>query len=748
MYSDCLRRLAAACRRPLVPTIFTALLALLATPAFADVLRGQVVDPAGRPIPRAYVRVLSQSGAEISAGFTNESGQFALESDPSCRVEVSLTGFQTATTSCSANPLLQIALAVTPIRESVIVSATRTAAPLGQVGASATIFTEEDLDREQQPLLADLLVGTPGAAVLRSGGPGTVTSLFVRGGESDYNKVLLDGVPLNEPGGGFYLNNLSTENLERVEVVRGAYSSLFGSDAMSSVVQLFTKHGNGQAQRPQASAQVDGGTYGTLHASASVHGATSRLDYSAGAARLDSDNRVPNSALENTTLSGSLGITLGSATTLRAVARAEREHVGTPGTTAFGRPDLDAFFERHDAIGSLILDQQITPRVRQRASYSLAASNQQSTNLLEDRPYIASFDGRVGMYESTDFLSDTVNEYRRHHASYQADLHLSTSASRGDQTLTLLADWDGERLTAIDRLSPANTRNARNNFGVAAQHQMLWRRLFITVGGRLEQNESFGTAFTPRGSVVYVVRQGSNAIGDTRIKAGAGIGVKEPTLAESFSLSPYALGNPRLDAERSRSAEVGIDQRFAHDRARVELTYFDNRFTDVVQLITTNPATFEGQYFNTGAERARGLELGAEVAPTATIRARAGYTFLDGRVVESAFPTDIVFGLGNELFRRPRHSGSVGVTARWHRIEADVNGAFIGKFVDSDFFLFDVPLTENPGHTIWNTRVSLTLTRRVTGLLMIDNLTNQDYSEPFGYQPLLRAVRAGLRVGF
>src|SRR2546428_730307 len=128
-----------------------------------------------------------------------------------------------------------------------------------------------------RPLVADLLTETPGAMIVRSGAPGALTSLFVRGGESDYNKVLLDGVPLNEPGGTFYLSNLTTENLERVEIVRGAYSSLFGSDAMASVIQLFTRRADPAARRPKVSAQIDGGTYHTVHANAGVSGATERL---------------------------------------------------------------------------------------------------------------------------------------------------------------------------------------------------------------------------------------------------------------------------------------------------------------------------------------------------------------------------------------------------------------------------------------------------------------------------------------
>jgi vitamin B12 transporter len=270
----------------------------------------------------------------------------------------------------------------------------------------------------------------------------------------------------------------------------------------------------------------------------------------------------------------------------------------------------------------------------------------------------------------------------------------------------------------------------------------------VTAGGRIENNESFGTAFVPRGTIVYVAHQPSSAFGETLIKASAGTGIKEPTLLQSFSLSPFFLGNPDLKAERSRSAEVGVEQRFAADRAKVEITYFNNRFSDVIQLITTNPATFEGKYFNTGVTRGRGIEISAEAAPATFVRMRAGYTMLDGKVVESAVPGDTVFGLGHELFRRPRNSGSIGATVVWQRVTGDLSGVFVGRFIDSDFGLFSPSFSESPGHSVWDARVSVAVSRQLTALLTIDNLTNRDYSEPLGYQPLLRTIRVGARVGF
>ena len=264
-------------------------------------------------MPRAFVRVVDAGPRCRAACFADDRGRFELT--------VARRGLphRRHRSPASSRPKrraprepLRLELKVGPIRESVIVTATRTEAPASQVGASATVFTAEDLERRQVPFVADLVGTTPGAMMIRSGAPGTLTSLFVRGGESDYNKVLLDGIPLNEPGGTFYLNNLTTENLDRIEIVRGAYSSLFGSDAMASVIQLFTRRADGADRSPRGSVQIDGGTYGTVHANASVAGATSRVDYSGGVAQFSSDNRVPNSGLDNTTLSGNLGVRVGS----------------------------------------------------------------------------------------------------------------------------------------------------------------------------------------------------------------------------------------------------------------------------------------------------------------------------------------------------------------------------------------------------------------------------------------------------
>src|SRR5262245_3814371 len=580
MHTSRLRRLAAASRLVLHSLVvaLTLLSAVVSAGAADRDIAGIVVDQSGQPLPRAYVRVLEPGGTEIAATFADQTGRFRLNaSTTDCTIEASLTGFETASAACATEPA-RVVLGVAPVRETVVVSATRTAAPASQVGVSVTTFTADDLLHRDVPLVADLLRASPGVMVVRTGSPGAVTSLFVRGGESNYNKVLLDGIPLNEPGGTFNFSNLTIDNLEQIEIVRGANSALFGSDAMASVVQLVTKRPDRSSGRPRASMALEGGTYDTVRGRAAASGASGRLDYALGAQQYNTDNREPNSRFENTTLSASVGVALGGDASLRFVARAEREHVGTPGQTAFGRPDLDAFFERHDGIGGLSFDQQLTPSLRQRAAYSLTASNQQSTNLIADPAYTPRFGDRVAPFEFSDFTFDSVNDLHRHHASYQADWRPTSNVSYGQHLVSVLVDWDGERATLENRLARTVTDASRDNVGSSVQDQVLWRRVFVTAGARIEHNDSFGTAAVPRGSIVVVARSASGALGETKLRASAGLGIKEPTVLESFSPSPFFLGNPDLEPERARTIEAGIDQRFAADRARIELTWFDNHY--------------------------------------------------------------------------------------------------------------------------------------------------------------------------
>jgi vitamin B12 transporter len=731
------------------PLLFLLLLTLGARVSAADdTLTGSVVDANGQPIVRALITVTAKDGRVLTTTFTEPDGHFRVRvtTTTGCQIEASLSGFQPAKTDCVRTKELRLTLPVAPVQEAVVVTATRSEAPLGQLAASVTVFDRETIERRQTPLVADLLRQAPGVAVFHTGGFGTQTSLFVRGGESNYNKVLLDGIPINEPGGVFYFNNLTSENLERVELVRGSQSALFGSDAMASVVQLFTRRS--LTDGVQGRASLEGGGFGTFRGSGGVTGKNGPVDYSLAGAGYTTDNQAPNNEFTNSTLSGSAGFAITPRASLRVIGRAELGDTGVPGQTAFGRPDLDAAFTRHDGVIGVTFTQQLTTGLRHQATYGLSLSNQHSSNLIEDPAYTPTFEGHVAPFEFSDFLYDSRSDLRRHHLTYQADWRVPTTSGRaGTHIITGAFDFDGERARLEDQMAQTVANEGRNNFGYTVQYQALWPRVFATGGVRIEDNESFGTETVPRGSLAWIAHTGTGTVGDTKLKTAAGLGIKEPTIAQSFSPPPFA-GNPELEPERSRSVEAGVEQRLFHDRAKVDVTWFANRFRNIISTRTVSFNPFRSQYFNIGLTRARGAEMSVELAPSREVRATAGYTFLASEIIESTAPTNPVFRVGSWLFRRPRHSGFGEVAWTHDRLAVSLAGIFVGRRVDSDFSSLQPAIVENDAYALWDLRASYRVSALLSIVGAVDNLGNADYMEPLGYPALGRTARIGLRVGF
>ncbi len=725
---------------------------LLWAQASAGTIGGTVLDQSHAAVPRANVRLSDSSGARIAQALSDQLGRFRFQTLPngSYLVEVSLTGFETQRVPVQARADIEVVLRVAPVRENIVVTATRTEAPTIQTGTATTVLNDKEITNRQDLLVSELLQTIPGTMVVRTGGVGNVTSVFVRGGESKYNKVLLDGIPLNEPGGTFEFSNIMTEDLERIEVVRGPQSALFGSDAMASVIQLFTHRGSVETRRPRISLGFEAGKFLTLRGRAGASGQIGKLDYSLNWARLDTDNQEPNNAFHNTTLSSNFGLALGKNTNARLILRGDFGRVGTPGQTAFGRPDMDAFFRKADGYGGLSITNHATSHWQQRIAYTFARSRQVSRDLIEDTPFTPTFDGHRASFEFFDFLFDFLNDTRRHHVAYQSDLTVgSASRSFGQHIITFAFDWDRERGFIADRLSGnAPTRAQRDNFGGMFQHQAIFGRLFLSNGFRVEDNGSFGRTIVPRSSAAYLLRQSSGLFGATKLKFNFGLGIKEPTFIESFSPSPFFAGNPNLRPERARTFDFGVEQRFWNDRAKLEVNWFDNHFKELIAFQTISFSPFRGSFFNIAASKADGAEAILEVVPASGLRVRGIYTYLDSEVTRSASPTSPVFRAGQELFRRPRHSGSLFVSWDWRRLNLTSTTTVVGKRVDSDFASLQPPLTSNDGYTKWDLGWSFRSPHRLTYFGVIENVLNQGYMEALGFPALKLTYRAGARVTF
>ena len=625
------------------------------------------------------------------------------------------------------------------IHETVVVTATGREMPESKVGATITVLDREQIEQRHALSTIDLLRTIPGVVAVRAGGVGNLTGVFVRGGESTYNKVLLDGMPLNEPGGAFNFASLSPENIERIEVLRGAHSALFGSDAMASVIQLFSVRPD--TSRPQVNLTVDGGTYNTAHLAVGAGARTDSVQYSVFGSHLRTDNREPNNESKTSTMSVSLTRMLKSGASARFLGRGEFGRAGTPGTTAFGRPDMDAHFLHRDASVLGGWNQPLGSRVTQQTSYSYISTNYRSTNLVTDPPYTPRFGALVAAFPSSDFLYDSETELERHHFEYRADAVVGRN-----QVVTAAFAYDGERgVLTNHRSTAAPQRPARNNTGTTLQYEATAERMSIVGGIRFENNGSFGFYVAPRVAASWLVSAGNDGPGSTRVRASVGRGIKEPLFIQSYSPSPSFLGNPNLAPERSRGFDLGLEQRFAGDRAAVELTYFANHFDDLISLGPFDPVTFNAQYENIGETRASGLELVGTAIVNGGLRVNGGYTLLDSKVVRSISSSPI-FAPGRDLYRRPRHSGSLQASYSRNRVALALGAVFIGSRIDTDFNFPTV--TSNEGYALWNASGEMRLARRTAGFVTIDNLAGGEYMEPLGYPALGRTVRVGLRTRF
>ena len=720
---------------------WSAILLLFAIPFFthaqnsSSTISGTVSDAAGARIPRAPVRLLDAGGNALAQTATDTRGAFRFENAPAnaATIEVLLTGFERWTGEAKPGATIEAKLQIAPVQERVVVTATRTEVPTSQLGASTTVIAAPEIENRHAVRVMDLLRTVPGLAFVQTGAPGSIASLFARGGESDHNRVFVDGVPINEPGGSQNFAFFMPLNLERIEVVRGPQSALFGSDALGSTVQVITRRGQAEDQRPHFGFSLEGGNHHTINGSASLTGEARRFDYSSAVSRFLTDNDGVNRAFRNTAVSANLGFALNEHLILRTILQGNAGTAGTPGTTAFTRPDTDAHIKRADGVASFSLQHLASENWQQRFAYDYSRTRYHSLNLFADPPPFS------------DFLFDNTNDTRRHRASWQSDWTF-----RPAHTFTAAFEYEREkgRIINIDPAFPAFSSpdvivHRTNVGGVLQQQSLFWHRFSITAGLRIEGSSSFGTKATPRISLAHFLRRGHSAefFGATKLKFNFGTGIKDPTLIENFGRSIFFLGNPNLAPERVRSFDFGIEQRFAADRAKLELNWFDNRFRDLIAFVGTT-------FINLGRAKAKGAEVTLEVSPVRHIRGIGAYTYLDSQVTESQQRASAIIGVGRPLIRRPRHSGSLALVWDWRRFNVSSTTFFVGRRADSDFQFPSLGLTSNPGYSKWDLAASFRSPHRITYFAAFENLANDRYQEVLGYPALGRSIRAGLRFDY
>jgi iron complex outermembrane receptor protein/vitamin B12 transporter len=723
---------------------------LLALAAHAATVRGTVADSLGAVIPNARVELIAHHKPTASAT-ADGVGRYEFHDVSAGRYQVrasapsfDLTASKPFYVGDAANANVDLLLAVGVVSQAVTVTATGTPTPQAQVGASITLLSGNDYADKLDVHEALRLV--PGAQITQSGGRGALGELFMRGGNSDANKVLIDGIPANDIGGAVDFGVLATAGIDQIEVLRGPNSALYGSDALAGVASMSTARGS--TPLPEVVYSIDGGNFGTYRQEGMLGGSHKQFDYFSDFARFDTTNGIPRSSFHNGTYAGNLGWTPKPNTEFRVTVRRLATAAGEPNAIQlFGIPDDAAQKERQTYIGATF-QQQTTRHWHNLLRYGALRLRSQFTDYAPTgipyepggvlMAYIGapvtlhgangySVSGQAtfqfpGMYPN-QFTTSTDRDFVYAQTEYQVK-----------PQLTGLFGFRYEAERGFTQSSFGKSPTDRGNYSYTLQVAgSLANRFYYTLGSGIEKNAVFGLEATPRASLAYyLVRPDSSRVfGGTKLRVNFGTGIKEPSIFDSgnslFSLLQQLSNGAQLisqfhiapiGAERSRTYDGGIEQSFFDGRAKLGLTYFHNEFSNLTEFVPmqglidigvapsiANALQF-GATVNSQAFRAQGVEAELEYRLGRNLVARGGYTYLDA-VVQRSFSSDSlspsfntvsnfstipigVFSplIGARPFRRAPHSGYLAVSYRHSRWTAWLTGTFVGKRDDSDF-LFD-----------------------------------------------------------
>ncbi|MCG8468822.1 MAG: TonB-dependent receptor [Gemmatimonadetes bacterium] len=622
--------------------------------------------------------------------------------------------------------------------EELLVTVHRTPIPLRAISANVTVLEGEELEEAGYVSVIDALRTVPSLAVAQSGSFGSLASVFLRGGESDYVAVLIDGVQVNEPGGRFDFAHLPLQQIDRIEIVRGPSSATYGSDAVSGVVNIITRTGDGAAR---VHAKGSGGTYGSWRGTAGVEGGSEDVSYGFSATRFRSDGTLPvNNDYRNTSFNGRVDIQPDDRTQLTLSAHYVDHvyHVPTDGGGAV--VDDNAFSFGDDLTLGLTARREVADAV----ALELALSTRDSEAGTNDLP--------DGPADSLGFFAlQSLDDVRRAAADVRAHFDLG-SAGRATAGFEL----EGQRLRGVNESdsefgpSSGSSEETRTNRAYYAKWLGSWGALATDASLRFEDNETFGGLTTYSVGSAYYLESSR-----TKLRASVGRGIKEPTLFENFATG-FAAGNPDLDPETSIGWELGVDQFFADGLARVSVSYFDQSFENLIQFTFTPPDPGDPNFFNVAAADTRGIEAEAAVR-LSRFELMVGYTYLDANVTDSGFDedADANFVEGERLLRRPEHQLAAQARVRGgDRAVGGVGFRYVGDRIDRDFSDSPAPRVTLPSYVVIDAFADVTVARgsagapslTVTG--RIENLFDEAYSEIQGFPARGRTIWLGGGLAF
>lgn len=605
-----------------------------------------------------------------------------------------------------------------------LVTATRTPTPLEEIASGATLLGEEDLETAQWRTVSDALRSVPGLDVVRTGGPGTSTSVFIRGAKSEHTLVLVDGIEMNDPTNptrGYDFDFLDTALIERIEVIRGPQSVLYGSDSIGGVVQIITRRGEGP---PRISLSAEGGCFETFRVRSAVHGGAGVFDYALGAsafstrgisaADADDGNTEPDGAW-SLSLSGRAGFApegpVKGSVVFRAIrAGNDADVMGGPGGDD---PDFTIAWNQgfvRPSLSCTLFD----GAWEQTLSFGVSHHTRRSRNR-EDPDHPGE---RI-----KDYYAGTILDLE-----WQNDLKLHEN-----DTLTVGLDVEEEsgyfRYFSdslwgpyMDRMQPRSALTA----GLYLQNRLaLADRFFFTAGARADHHDRFGTACTGRVTGAY-----RHLETGTKLRVTLGSGFKAPSLYQLYS----QYGDTDLEPERSLGWEIGLDQAFGKGAFVLGAAFFRNEFEN---LIDFDSAT--STYNNVARARSFGVETVASAAIERVAQVTLQYTWMDTEDLEADAP----------LLRRAENKLAVDVGVfPAETVALHVSVRFTGTREDFDFSAWPARRVELEPYTV----VDLAASWKPNGTLeffgRVENLFDEDYEEVLGYGSMPLTATLGMKAVF
>ena len=615
--------------------------------------------------------------------------------------------------------------------KKIIVTGTKTWIDAERLGSSVTAIDREEIERSGEKDISSILSRVAGFNVVGTGSRGGNSSIFVRGGQSDYNLVMINGVQINQAGGGFDISPLTTENIERIEIIKGAHSSLYGSDAASSVINIITKRGSGKIKRTGSVAlgfRAEDAMI--LEHSVSVSGSLEKLGYFLSHQRIVDEGIFEiNNDYKNNNFTANLNLEANDDLNLSffSIYRDSKFEFPTGGAgdrfDAFADPDSQTkekslvtgsdivfsptdWWENWFKIGYTRLDRESYDGPEPIESEGFESvfdtldkriSLEYGSGFFVDFDQISSVTSAGFEYEKESFNTDSLNESRKNYAFY-----------------------------------------AQNNLGVL-------KTFFVTAGIRYDDNEAFGSEWSPSVFAKWKIKESG-----TEIRGGVSKGIKEATFFENFSAAFGTIPNPDLKPEETLTAEIGVKQPLFDNAVEFDLSFFQNKFKNIIAYSFT-PFENGTNYENINRAESKGAEASIRFYPSDALTLSAAYTYVETDVTDDGGLGSPSFSEGERLIRVPEHSFSFNAGYSRNAFGLNLSGNYVGSRDDVDWSEFPSTRVRNDSFFLVDAAASYEISLKsfvdkIRLFSRVNNLFNKDYENVFGFSSPGFSMISGVSV--